>query len=247
MRREQLIQLLITKSRSRTYLEIGCYKGKTFFKINAERKLAVDPKFHLEFYLGLLKEILRSPKKVMTISYFRDTSDRFFTKRTRLLNKVSPLDIVFIDGLHTFKASLKDVINTLNYLNEHGVIVLHDCYPPNAAAAMPSEHFPTVEEATQIKGWTGAWCGDVWKTIAYIKQNFNKELDVVVLNTDNGLGIIKPKPNRSFRNLELLDSEINRLDALGYETMVSNAKDMINLIDESMSLELIDSFTHNNV
>lgn len=165
MRREQLIQSLISKFNYKTYLEIGCYKGKTFFKINIDRKIAVDPKFHLEFYLELWKRKIRNPRNIGTVKHFRETSDSFFMKRKKLLNKLYPLDIVFVDGLHTFKASLHDVVNSLKYLNANGVIVIHDCYPPNSAAAIPSEQFPTTDDIKNIDGWTGAWCGDVWKTI----------------------------------------------------------------------------------
>lgn len=44
---------------------------------------------------------------------------------------------------------------------------------------------------------------------------------------------MKPKPNSSFRKLKLLDSEIKTLEDLSYESMVSNAKNMINLIEEA--------------
>lgn len=78
--------------------------------------------------------------------YFEETSDDFFLKREDHLKKVKQLDVMLIDGLHTYRASLKDVLNSLKYLNEKGMIVMHDCYPPFKADALPTDNYPTPEE-----------------------------------------------------------------------------------------------------
>ena len=54
------------------------------------------------------------------------TSDDFFAKNQILLSE-NKLDLTFIDGLHTYKQSLQDTLNTLKHLDEKGIIVLHDC------------------------------------------------------------------------------------------------------------------------
>ena len=51
------------------------------------------------------------------------TSDEFFSQ-----NKET-FDLIFIDGLHIHEQVLKDIDNSLNVLNENGVILLHDCLP----------------------------------------------------------------------------------------------------------------------
>lgn len=232
MNRATLINAIISKTTGKSYLEIGCYRGKTFYKIQAAKKIGVDPNFHREFYIQWIKSVIKSPKTLKNIKFYRQTSDDFFFRRKSELKKMGGMDIIFIDGLHTFRASLNDLLNALQYLNDDGVIVLHDCFPPNAAAATPSDYFPTPEEAKSIPGWTGAWCGDVWKTMVYTKMEFSKELDVWVLNTDNGLGIVKPKPGVDFRNLMTVESRINEINSTDYTTMVNRATELLNLVEE---------------
>ena len=56
----------------------------------------------------------------------RLTSDKFFDE----FNK-NKFDIIFLDGLHTYKQTKKDLINALKVLNKNGVIVLDDFIPRN--------------------------------------------------------------------------------------------------------------------
>lgn len=88
------------------------------------------------------------------------TSNAFFDKKSSYLKKNGPLDLIFFDGLHPFKASFKDVLNTLKYLNLKGTLVLHDCYPPIKASATPAV---SLKEAAKmnIPDWKGSFCGDV--------------------------------------------------------------------------------------
>ena len=63
------------------------------------------------------------------------TSDEFFAKASLPFR----FDVVFIDGLHTYEQSRKDAENALGVIVEGGVIIMHDCNPPNAAAAQPAQ------------------------------------------------------------------------------------------------------------
>jgi len=72
-------------------------------------------------------------------------SDTFFVQEKLRLSEHG-LDVVFIDGLHTFLQSLKDVQNSLRYLNANGVIVLHDCNPLSEAAAFPAVSIDEVQK-----------------------------------------------------------------------------------------------------
>ncbi len=113
-------------------------------------------------------------------------SDDFFETKASLLK--NGLDVVFIDGLHTYEQSLRDVQNSLKLLKEDGVIIMHDCNPESESIAYPAS---SCQSAASLKldGWTGEWSGDVWKTIAYLRST-QKNLHVFVLDCDYGLGII---------------------------------------------------------
>ena len=152
MNRLKLIQEIFQKTSFKNYLEIGCYKGKTFFPVKASNKIAVDPFFHILFLKEAIKWIIKEPINLKN-KYFKEESEFFFLKRKRYLMKIEKLDVVFVDGLHTFKDSLKDVLNSLVYLNNKGVIIMHDCFPPNKAAALATKNFPTLQEREGIEGW----------------------------------------------------------------------------------------------
>ena len=48
------------------------------------------------------------------------TSDKFFKDNEKF-------DIIFIDGLHTFEQTIKDIDNSIKFLRDKGVILIHDC------------------------------------------------------------------------------------------------------------------------
>src|SRR4051812_2665002 len=56
---------------------------------------------------------------------FPGNSDVFF------VNNTAQFDIIFIDGIHTEEQALKDIENSFKCLASSGVIVLHDCMPPD--------------------------------------------------------------------------------------------------------------------
>jgi len=240
LKRLQLIQTLFEKTNFKTYLEIGCYKGKTFFPVRAKRKIAVDPFFHPFFIKDAIFTIIRRPQN-LTNRYFKETSDRFFMKQQSFLNKTAPLDVVFVDGLHTYEAALKDVLHALKYLSENGVIIMHDCFPPNQAAALATKDYPTMEERKKVEGFTGAWCGDVWKAVVYLRRHLSDILDVSVINSDNGLGIVRTKKKLGDKVFCIDKKLFLEIDALTYNELVENADVFLNLIASDQASTIIDN------
>jgi hypothetical protein len=116
------------------------------------------------------------------------------------------LDVVFVDGLHTYQQALKDVNNSLINLNEKGVIIIHDCNPPHEAAAYPADSYDHAASLS-LPGWTGEWCGDVWKTICYLRSHRN-DLKIFVLDCDYGLGIVmRGEPDN---DLDITEDELDK-------------------------------------
>jgi hypothetical protein len=149
------------------------------------------------------------------------TSDDYFKLKSDTLIK-NGLDFVFIDGLHTYEQSLRDVNNALKYLKKGGVILMHDCCPSSESAAYPAK---SLEDANSLNllGWTGEWNGDVWKTIVYLRSNHN-DLNIFVLDCDYGLGII----TRS--NAEnMLKYSIEDIQNLSYNDLEKNRTNILNL------------------
>lgn len=228
MNRLILLQNLVDKNGYEKFLEIGTHKGKTLLPLRCKFKTAVDPAFRISpsFFL---KHLYQNPGNLRN-RYFMMTSNKFFKQKKSYLMKKGNMDLIFIDGLHTFEASLKDVLNSLSYLDPKGAVVLHDCFPPSEAAATPAI---SLKEAAgmNIPGWTGTWCGDVWKTIVYLKKRYRKALNITVVNADMGLGIVRLNNdlNKGDTNLDIeLFSKVN---VMSYEDLQKNPQYLVNLCE----------------
>lgn len=202
-----------------TYLEIGVRTGHTFLRIRARRKIAVDPAPRI----GVLKRLrwwFRNGSNRHSRIY-RLTSDQLFARHADLF-AVNGLDIAFVDGLHTYEQSLRDVENCLAHLAPEGVVLMHDCSPPSAAAAIPA-HSP--DEARRAAGdsWDGMWCGDVYKTVLHLRSQ-RPDVRVCVLDCDRGIGIVER--GTAERTLDLRAEEIAEI---GYADLAAHRAEWLGL------------------
>ena len=185
------------------YLEIGVHTGVLFLHVRAATKVAVDPNPQIPE----LKRILH-PNTVMRGRVIRATSDQFFAA----LPAGEHFDVVFIDGDHSFAQSLHDIENALAHLRRGGVILVHDCLPPTAAAANPDP----------AKAGDGPWCGDVWKAIAHLRAT-RSDLRVSVLDTDCGVGVIERGES------EPIELDPGELKAMTYEDLFADRTRLLGL------------------
>jgi Methyltransferase domain len=234
MLRTDVIQKIIDKKKALRYLEIGVNNGDNFFPIEVTKKIAVDPSFAFSPERKLEWDAKNSCNAAA--EYISATSDDFFAQA----GATASFDVVFIDGLHTYEQSLQDVLNSLEKLNDNGVIVMHDCKPPHLGAACPAKSLKEAEDMqnndeTKTPGWTGEWCGDVWKTICHLRSH-RKDLKVFVLDCDYGLGIItKGKSDDDFN----LGKEA--LLAMSYEEILNGKDNFLNLKDENYLFKFLDT------
>ncbi|SBO42140.1 class I SAM-dependent methyltransferase [Cyanobium sp. NIES-981] len=95
-------------------------------------------------------------------------------------------DVVFLDPYHTYAASSLDLHVALQLLRPGGVIVVHDCNPPDPALTCP-EFRP------------GEWMGQTYLAFLDLLSRC-PHLDHCVVNTDWGVGLIwhaeAPSPRR---------------------------------------------------
>jgi SAM-dependent methyltransferase len=224
MTKETIIQEIINRKKAKTYLEIGTGNGDHFLKIRARRKIAVDPDLSsLKIKKRKSKYYFRNITNLFN-QYYEMTSDDFFKQEPEILQKYR-LDFVFIDGLHSYEQALKDVLNSLRFLKEDGVIIMHDCNPASEAEAHPADSFEHAE-SLNLPGWNKYWCGDVWKTIVHLRAN-RSDLNIFVLDCDMGLGVItraKQKGTLKYspeeiKNLSYKDLEYNREKILNLKSL----------------------------
>jgi hypothetical protein len=180
--RTDLINFLIKKIGAKSYLEIGLGDGVNFSNVLCDDKISVDPFF-------------RNKQ-----TYFM-TSDEFFK-----INK-KKFDLIFIDGLHHEDQVTKDILNSLKFLNENGIIVCHDMNPE-------SEEIQVIP----YNGY-GAWTGDCWKAFVNLRMSRN-DLEMFTVNMDYGCGVIKRGSQK------LLEK-----DELSYTNLNENRKKWLNLVE----------------
>lgn len=212
MDRVELLQRLIDAVGARLYLEIGVKRGDTFLSLRARRKIAVDPRPMLP-RRAVLAAALRDPRNLTNL-VVTSTSDAFFARPPRRL-AAGGLDIAFVDGLHTYEQSLRDVEGCLEWLAPGGAIVLHDCNPASAAAAEPAPAPPP--------GAGEGWSGDVWKTIVHLRA-LRPDLSAFVIDADCGLGVVTR--GRSASPPALGAEEIARLD---YSALAAARRELLDL------------------
>ena len=216
MHRVEVIQKILDKYTNPTYLEIGVANGRSFLYIDSAKKIGVDP--------------IKIPDKIKKVinnntTYFQMTSDEFF--KSDIL-KSKKIQVAFIDGLHEYKQVIRDVNNCLKYLDKQGVLILHDCNPLSLVSAIPADSLDDAKKKAILKGltWGDAWNGDVWKAIVYFRS-LRRDLNISVLNCDQGLGIIsRGKPENT------LNYSFEEITNMNYLDLEKNKQKLLNLKDK---------------
>ncbi len=212
MTRLDVIQNIINKVKAKTYIEIGVRSGTVFLPIKVSNKIGIDPDYQIP-----RRAKLRYLFTILNSKFLTMTSDIFFDKYADKYLK-DGIDVAFIDGMHTYEQSLKDVGNCLKYLNKNGVIVLHDCNPVSKTGTITP-----IELAQKEIDYSGAWWGNVWKTIINLRST-RSDLNIFVVKEDHGLGIIIKDKAEGMLNYSVQD-----IDELDYETLDNNRIKMLNL------------------
>ena len=191
-RRNEIVQNIINIKNYNSYLEIGTFKDDLFNFIKCKEKIGVDP---------------------VSGGNVRKTSDQFF------LENKKKFDIIFIDGLHHYHQVKKDIQNSLNFLNDNGAILMHDC--------MPRDYYYQAVPRSQIN-----WNGDTWK--AFLEIRTDRNLDSYCCYADEGVGLILKRPNKN-----LLEIEKKNFENFSFNEYVDNYKEYLNLIEYDKLIEII--------
>lgn len=223
MNRWDIINCFIEKHDFKTYLEIGYYKGWSFDNVKCFSKTATDPN------PSKTEDQQKLPHGTFELQngeiLWKLTSDEFFDR----LPEDAKWDIVFIDGLHEAEQVMRDIHNALNYLKPGGIIVMHDCNPPQY------EHTTT--------GIEGCWTGDTYKAFIRFKMKF-PEYPSYVIDTDWGCGVIYNDLHKEF-TCDMPNEDIERM--LHWEYFDRNRKNLLDLISvEEFKTKLNERTEDNN-
>ncbi len=179
-RRTYIINYFISLIDAQYYLEIGVRDpSKNFNRIQCKTKFSVDPGIEFE----------DNPVD------FKMTSDVFFKKLKDNELKIKSdikFDVIFIDGLHVSNQVERDILNSLDFLNENGVIILHDCNPPSEFHQREQYNFMNSPARS-------FWNGTTWK--AFYKARHHSDLFSLCFDCDWGVGVISEKQYPLFNNI----------------------------------------------
>lgn len=212
---------------ARAYLEVGVSAGDTFVNVTGmARKVAVDPlfRFDIDAYSDAATE------------YCAVTSDAYF----ETLQVDDAFDLIFLDGLHTFEQTYRDLTNALLHSHNRSIILIDDTLPSSAYSAIkdPAESVRARREAG-ITG-PGPWHGDVFKTVFAI-HDFHPGLNYLTLS-DTGNPQTVVWRSKAFRR-EPLFNDFEPISRMDYEQLqthmdflrLASLEDAISQIRSSLS------------
>ncbi|MBE7169297.1 MAG: class I SAM-dependent methyltransferase [Williamsia sp.] len=161
--RTHLLNFLIQQRNARRYLEISMHADReSFAQIHCARKKKIEAS---------------GPHLSAATKFFNQTRDKF--------------DVVFIDGVHTEEQVLLDARWAFACLAPNGIIVLHDCMPPDAWHQREQDAYREGEN----------WNGTAWKAALRIFNHTKYRCTLV--DTDWGCGVIDTGQRQQRKKLRL--------------------------------------------
>ena len=195
------------------YLEIGVSDGRSpDLARPPTRAIGVDPS-------PTATQVLTAETHI-----FAETSDAFFaSRRLEQLLGEQRVALGFIDGLHLFEQALKDFAHLERYCGRDSVILMHDVVP--------------LDEASQERTCsTKLWMGDVWKTVACLKE-YRPDLAIMTVATSpSGLAVITNLDPESRVLTDKYDEAVSRFRDLPYSSIKGRIREALNLIPNNWQL-----------
>lgn len=147
-----------------TYLEIGVAQGITLSRIRVRDRWGVDPvpQFNTS----------RVPRGVR---FYSMGSDEFFSEPPQHAD----FDLVFLDGLHEWRQTYRDLLNALNHASPNCLVLIDDVVPDDAMSAHP-DHHEALRQKDAAGVTDGRWHGDVFKVLVAITER-HPELEFMLL------------------------------------------------------------------
>jgi predicted O-methyltransferase YrrM len=157
-----------------SYVEIGVETGASLrFAQSPTKAVGIDP------------DIRITHTQESWVKLFKQTSDDFFASKdlAHILEGL-PLDMAFIDGLHTFDQALRDFIHIERYAHAETVVAFHDIFPVTPVTA--------ARERQSI-----FWLGDTWKVVLILKE-LRPDLKIITVPTfPSGLTLVTGLDSKS--------------------------------------------------
>ena len=192
----------VSKSNN-SYLEIGVESGFTFKNVHFHNKKGVDP-----------CPIFKSEDVIIKTSddFFEGLCSQNENNENNKSEKIT-FDIVFIDGMHQVEYALRDINNSIKFLNKDGKIIIDDIIPLHK----DEQHKLPVNykiENDIVKYTSMPWTGDIWKLIYHILRYYKDNIKFSYYYHTNYRGVAVMQIIEPF---EIPYSQINIINEYDYE------------------------------
>lgn len=211
------------------YLEVGVAQGLTLERVAVSHRCGVDPEPQFDF-----------EKLPAGVSFFHGTSDEFFTQ----LDPHRKFDLAFLDGLHHWQQTYRDLLSTLNHSKVGSLILIDDVVPDDELSAMTD--YAAALAAKDAAGiHDGRWHGDVFKLLQVLSDH-HPELGFVLLRnasaeSDNPQALVWIEQGEpQTYGLDRVETLYRSYDALSFDDVFgsSGPQRVLDILDEDAAIEL---------
>lgn len=194
------INRILSRTLGASYLEIGLKHGATLEGVDAPVRVGVEPEPRFNPW-----------PRPSGIRLHLVTSDEYFAASTPPRDG---FDLVFLDGLHEFRQTYRDLLNATRQLAPGGLILIDDVVPSSRAAAAPTQ-----AEAKRLRDASDTsreWMGDVFKVMWVLQEQHPQLVRTTVVDAmQRPQALVRP-----MNDLPLADAPPSLLaaaDALDYD------------------------------
>lgn len=167
---------LIGALQARSYLEIGVFRAGTFSRVEAATRIGVDPRFRVD---------TRPLAAMPGVTTVEATSDAYF----QAVAVDTTFDVAYLDGLHLFEQTYRDLCNVLAHAHRRTVVLLDDTVPSDAYSALRDSR-----QALRFRRASGSerreWHGDTYKVV-FAMHDFHPSWDYrTIVGSGNGQTLV---------------------------------------------------------
>ncbi len=215
----------------RSYLEIGVETGATLLEVAVEQRTGVDPCFAFDWQSHQGKDGLQ---------LHRCSSDLFFAG----LEASTHYDLIFLDGLHTFEQTYRDIVHALRHSHPGTVILIDDTAPSDVFSSCRDQQECLSLRSRYANSSDIQWHGDSYKVVPLLAL-FHCDLCLLTLADGGNPQTLLWRPSipleeDGIRSMQAMWA-VQNLAAADYIWFLSN-RSLYNPISEAEGLqELISS------